>query len=186
MGQPPGQVANEGLLAVAAYEAHRQVRLQSLLVIGVWKRGDGFGQQPAAVIKTPMFVIDMAAVEAFERRESSVSSAGRNEAGFVRAVQVPFAPIVRGVACLVEQLRPADLAEGQLEVVPDHACLVGIAPGHNTGAVRRADGVGRIGSAPIGALSHKAVEVGRRHDSVRAEPESARPPPVGQNEQQIR
>ena len=128
----------------------------------------------------------MTAVEALKRRESTAAPPGRDEARLGGPVEVPLADVVRGVPRVTEDLWPAGLGRRQLQVVLDHSRLVGITAGQDACPVRRAHRIGGIGTAPIGALLGEPVEMRGPDNGVGTEPERARSPLVGQDEQQVR
>ena len=139
--RPPRQVAGEGRFLVPAHEVDGEVRLQRGLVVRLGLSLQSIRQRRSVVRESPWLVINVPAIEAFERLESATPPPGRNEAWLLGAVHMPFADVVSCVARRSQHVGPADLCRWQLQVVPDHAGLVRVAPGQNAGSIRRADRV---------------------------------------------
>ena len=100
-------------------------------------------------------------------------------------VEVPLADVRRLVPGRREDLAHAQLFVGQVEVVQEHPRTEGIAPGHEGGAIGRADGADADRVGEVDALGGQGVQAGRLHVGIAGVPGGLRSPLVGQHEDDV-
>ena len=171
-------------MPVAFHELHCEFGLKGGFKVGVAPELPG--EICTGIIKTPMPVVDMSAVESFKGLESPAPPTRGDVAGSGLPVDMEFSNVMGDVAVFAENLGEADFIRGEHEVVADHTGLVGMTSGKDIGAIRRADRVGGVGAGAVDPLGGEGVKVRGVYAGIIGNAERAAPPLVVEDEKDVR